>query len=145
MAEDDISATTPVRILLCKPGLDGHDRGIKVLARACRDAGMEVIYGGVRQPVADITAIAVQEDVDVIGISNHSGLLPELCGDILSALREAGADDVPIVAGGTLVGNEQERLEEIGVKAVFGPGSSVEQMIEQILAIAREHQRERIA
>lgn len=133
---------TPARVLLCKPGLDGHDRGIKVLARACRDAGMEVIYGGVRQAVADIAATAIQEDVDVIGVSNHSGLLPELCTDILAALEEAGVKDVPIVAGGTLVGSERQRLREIGINAVFGPGSSVDEMVGAILDHAEEHQRE---
>lgn len=139
------AVSPPVRILLCKPGLDGHDRGVKILARACRDAGMEVIYGGVRQPVADIAASALQEDVDVIGVSNHSGLLPELCGEIVQALGEAGIGDVPLVAGGTLVGDERERLAAVGVTAVFGPGSDVADMIEAIRALTLEHRREQVA
>ena len=127
----------PIRILLCKPGLDGHDRGVKVLARACRDAGMEVIYGGVRQSVEEIIAIAVQEDPDVIGVSNHSGVLVELCGDLLEGLREAGADDIPIVAGGTLVPSDRPALEQLGVGAVFGPGSDITEIIEKIANVAR--------
>lgn len=130
----------PIRILLCKPGLDGHDRGVKVLARACRDAGMEVIYGGVRQPISDIAMSALQEDVDVIGVSNHSGVLPELCADLMAELEGRGIGEVPIVAGGTLVGDEAARLSEAGVSAVFGPGSSVEEMTESIAEIGRAHQ-----
>ncbi len=128
---------TPIRILLCKPGLDGHDRGVKVLARACRDAGMEVIYGGVRQSVEEIIAIAVQEDPDVIGVSNHSGVLVELCGDLLEGLREAGADDIPIVAGGTLVPSDRPALEQLGVGAVFGPGSDITEILGRIASVAR--------
>jgi methylmalonyl-CoA mutase C-terminal domain/subunit len=128
---------TPIRILLCKPGLDGHDRGVKVLARACRDAGMEVIYGGVRQTVEEIVAIAVQEDPDVIGVSNHSGVLVELCGELLEELRRAGIGDVPLVAGGTLVPSDRPALLELGVGAVFGPGSDITEVVESIANVAR--------
>jgi methylmalonyl-CoA mutase C-terminal domain/subunit len=133
-----MSAWQPIRVLLCKPGLDGHDRGVKIVARALRDAGMEVIYGGVRQTIPEITAIAVQEDVDVIGVSNHSGTLPELCTDLVASLREAGMDDVPIVAGGTLVDSDEPALKELGVAAVFGPGSSTEEIATQIEALIEE-------
>jgi methylmalonyl-CoA mutase C-terminal domain/subunit len=133
-----MSERQPIRVLLCKPGLDGHDRGVKIVARALRDAGMEVIYGGVRQTIAEITAIAVQEDVDVIGVSNHSGTLPELCADLTASLREAGMDDVPIVAGGTLVDSDEPALKEFGVVAVFGPGSSTEDIAAQIEALVEE-------
>jgi methylmalonyl-CoA mutase C-terminal domain/subunit len=127
-----------VRLLLCKPGLDGHDRGVKLLARACRDAGMEVIYGGVRQSVDEIAMAAVQEDVDVIGVSNHSGLLVELCEQLLQRLADEGAGDKPIVAGGTLVGAEAEKLSQMGVRAVFGPGSSIDEIVEHISQVAEE-------
>jgi methylmalonyl-CoA mutase C-terminal domain/subunit len=133
----------PVRVLLCKPGLDGHDRGVKVLARACRDAGMEVIYGGVRQRIEEIAAVAIQEDVDVIGVSNHSGLLPELCEELMEALREHGAGDIPVVAGGTLVGDEQELLDRSGVKAVYGPGSPLEETLDGIERVGRARQLEK--
>jgi methylmalonyl-CoA mutase C-terminal domain/subunit len=125
----------PVRILLCKPGLDGHDRGIKIIARTLRDAGMEVIYGGVRQPVPAIVAAAVEEDVDVIGVSNHSGALAALCSDLLDGLRAAGAGDIPIVAGGTLIEDDEPALQALGVAAVFGPGSSTTDMVERIRAL----------
>lgn len=128
----------PIRLLLCKPGLDGHDRGVKVLARACRDAGMEVIYGGVRQRTEEIAAIAVQEDVDVIGVSNHSGVLPELCEELSETLGRAGAS-IPIVAGGTLVADEEQALERLGVRGVFGPGSSVDEIVARIEEVGREH------
>jgi methylmalonyl-CoA mutase, C-terminal domain len=131
-------ATAPIRILLCKPGLDGHDRGVKVLARACRDAGMEVIYGGVRQSVEGVCAIAVQEDPDVIGVSNHSGVLPELCRDLADALTAAGLDDVLIVVGGAIVPRDEPLLRELGVRAVFGPGSDMSSILETIAAVARE-------
>ena len=129
---------TPIRILLCKPGLDGHDRGVKLLARACRDAGMEVIYGGVRQTVEEIVAIAAQEDPDVIGVSNHSGVLVELCGELLEDLRRAGIDDVPVVAGGTLVPSDVPALTALGISAVFGPGSDITEVVESIANFARE-------
>ena len=132
----------PVRILLCKPGLDGHDRGVKVLARACRDAGMEVIYGGVRQPIPEIAVSALQEDVDVIGVSNHSGVLPELCAELREELERRGIGEIPIAAGGTLVADEAERLRAAGVDVVFGPGSVVEEMTESIAEIGRAYRNE---
>ena len=127
----------PIRILLCKPGLDGHDRGLKVLARACRDAGMEVIYGGVRQTIDEITAAAVQEDPDVIGVSNHSGVLPELCGELMAKLEELGIADIPVVAGGTLIPEDRPALSELGVRAVFGPGSEMSEIVDSIGQVAR--------
>lgn len=140
MNDEGNTMARPIRILLCKPGLDGHDRGVKVLARACRDAGMEVIYGGVRQPVADIAASALQEDVDVIGVSNHSGVLPELCADLVVEMERIGCATIPIVAGGTLVGDEADRLAESGIVTVFGPGSSLDDMTGKITEIAKEYQ-----
>jgi methylmalonyl-CoA mutase C-terminal domain/subunit len=128
--------TAPIRILLCKPGLDGHDRGIKVLARACRDAGMEVIYGGVRQTTEEIVEIAVQEDPNVIGVSNHSGVLVELCRELLDQLRNAGIDDIPLVAGGTLVASDRLALAQLGVSAAFGPGSDVAEIVARIKHVA---------
>jgi methylmalonyl-CoA mutase C-terminal domain/subunit len=140
MNDERSTMARPIRILLCKPGLDGHDRGVKVLARACRDAGMEVIYGGVRQPIPEIAASALQEDVDVVGVSNHSGVLPELCADLVLEMERVGCGGIPLVAGGTLVGDEAERLTAEGVAAVFGPGSSPEDVTGKIIEIARRHQ-----
>ena len=122
----------PTRVLLCKPGLDGHDRGVKIVARALRDAGMEVVYGGVRQTIPGIVASAVDEDVDVIGLSNHSGALAELCSDLIEALRAAGAEGIPIVAGGTLIEEDEPALRRLGVAAVFGPGSSTDDVVDRI-------------
>jgi methylmalonyl-CoA mutase cobalamin-binding domain/chain len=96
-----------------------------------------VIYGGVRQTLEEIVEIAVQEDPDVIGVSNHSGVLVELCGELLDELRKAGIDDIPLVAGGTLVPSDQPALDQLGVSAVFGPGSDVAEIVASIKIVAR--------
>lgn len=115
-----------IRVLVAKPGLDGHDRGAKVIARALRDAGMEVIYTGLRQTPEMIAAAAVQEDVDAVGISVLSGAHNTLCPRIISLLRSEGMDDCLIVVGGIVPQDDIAGLKAQGVAEVFPPGSSTE-------------------
>lgn len=115
--------TTPIRVLIAKPGLDGHDRGAKVIAHALRDAGMEVIYTGLFQTPEMIVRAAIDEDVDVIGLSILSGAHLALFPKILQGLREANLDDVLVVAGGTIPNEDIVTLTEMGVHQVFGPGT----------------------
>jgi len=115
-----------IRVLVAKPGLDGHDRGAKVIARALRDAGMEVIYTGLRQTPEMIVAAAVQEDVDAVGISVLSGAHNTLCPRIISLLRAEGMDDCLILVGGIVPQDDIAGLKEQGVAEVFLPGSSTE-------------------
>ncbi|MFH1647654.1 MAG: cobalamin B12-binding domain-containing protein [Chloroflexota bacterium] len=112
-----------IRVLVAKPGLDGHDRGAKVVARALRDAGMEVIYTGIRQTPEMIVEVALQEDVDVIGLSCLSGAHLELFAEVMDRLRQKGMDSVKVVAGGIIPGEDVPALEKIGIRAVFGPGA----------------------
>jgi methylmalonyl-CoA mutase C-terminal domain/subunit len=112
-----------IRVLVAKPGLDGHDRGAKVIARSLRDAGMEVIYTGIRQTPEMIVETALQEDVDVIGLSILSGAHDELFPKIIEGLRERGMDDVLVIAGGIIPESDRDRLREIGVAEIFGPGT----------------------
>ena len=121
-----------IRVLVAKPGLDGHDRGAKVVARALRDAGMEVIYTGIRQTPEMIVAAALQEDVDVIGLSCLSGAHMELFSDVMEGLREKDMDDVLVVAGGIIPEGDIPTLEKIGIKAVFGPGTRTSDIVESI-------------
>lgn len=118
-----------IRVLIAKPGLDGHDRGAKIVARALRDAGMEVIYTGLRQTPEMIATAAMQEDVDVVGISILSGAHNTLCPRIVKLLREKGMDDCIITVGGIIPREDIPRLKEQGVTEVFLPGSSTEDMI----------------
>lgn len=120
----------PIRILVAKPGLDGHDRGAKVLARAFRDAGFEVIYTGLFQTPEMIANAALQEDVDVVGLSILSGAHMSLFPPIMDALRAAGREDVLVVAGGTIPEDDIPRLREHGVAAVFGPGTPLHTAID---------------
>ena len=117
-----------LRVLVTKVGLDGHDRGVKVVARILRDAGMEVIYAGLRQTPATIAAIAAQEDVDVVGLSMHNGAHLTLAPAVVRALRDAGLD-TPVVVGGVVPDVDTERLTGAGVAAVLGPGASNEDVI----------------
>ena len=114
-----------IRVLIAKPGLDGHDRGAKVLALALRDAGMEVIYTGLRQQPEQIVAAAIQEDVDVVGMSCLSGAHNHLFPRVVELLKAQGADDVLVVGGGTIPDSDILELQAKGVQAVFGPGSSI--------------------
>lgn len=117
------------RVLVAKPGLDGHDRGAKVVAYALRDAGFEVIYTGIRQRTADIVTVAVQEDVDVIGLSVLSGAHVELTEDICRRLAAVDAVGIPIVVGGAIPQSDRDRLLQVGAAAVFPTGSTINDVI----------------
>ena len=128
-----------IRVLVTKPGLDGHDRGAKVVARALRDAGMEVIYGGLRQTPEMIVEAAIQEDVDVIGLSILSGAHTVLFPRLMRLMQERGvADDVLVVAGGIIPDEDLAPLKEIGIKGIFGPGTTTHQIIDFIRANVRQ-------
>jgi methylmalonyl-CoA mutase C-terminal domain/subunit len=123
-----MSART-IRVLVAKPGLDGHDRGAKVIARALRDAGMEVIYTGLRQTPEMIAAAALQEDVDAVGVSILSGAHNTLCPRIVSLLREKGMTDCLVLVGGIVPQEDISRLKEQGVAEIFLPGTSTEDIV----------------
>jgi methylmalonyl-CoA mutase C-terminal domain/subunit len=118
-----------IRVLIAKPGLDGHDRGAKVVARALRDAGMEVIYTGLHQTADMIVNSAVQEDVDVIGLSLLSGAHMTLFTDVTELLRQKGMEDVLVVGGGIIPEEDVAALQKGGVKGVFGPGTPIEDIV----------------
>lgn len=118
-----------LRVLIAKPGLDGHDRGAKVIARALRDAGMEVIYTGLRQTPEMVAEAALQEDVDAVGLSILSGAHMALVPRIVELLRAQGQADVPVLLGGIIPDEDEPRLREAGVQAVFGPGTNTEAII----------------
>ncbi len=130
---------TPIRVLIAKPGLDGHDRGAKVLARGLRDEGFEVIYTGLRQTPEMVADAAEQEDVDVIGLSILSGAHMALLPRIVELVHERGMDDVLVAAGGIIPDADIVKLKEAGIAEVFGPGTS----IGQIARYFREHARSR--
>ncbi|MDO8634928.1 MAG: cobalamin B12-binding domain-containing protein [Dehalococcoidia bacterium] len=121
-----------IRVLVAKPGLDGHDRGAKVVARALRDAGMEVIYTGIRQTPEMIVEAALQEDVDVVGLSILSGAHMELFPLIVDGLRKKGLGDRLVVAGGIIPEEDITSLKKLGVKGIFGPGTSTKDIINYI-------------
>ncbi|HEX4006219.1 MAG TPA: cobalamin B12-binding domain-containing protein [Acidobacteriaceae bacterium] len=121
--------TTPIRVLVAKPGLDGHDRGAKVIARALRDAGMEVIYTGLRQTPEMIVNAAIQEDVDCVGLSILSGAHNTIVPRITALLRERNAADILVVLGGTIPEQDIPALKESGVAAIFGPGTALEAVV----------------
>jgi methylmalonyl-CoA mutase, C-terminal domain len=126
------ACNAPVRILIAKPGLDGHDRGAKVLVRALRDAGFEVVYTGLFQTPEMIASAALQEDVQVIGLSILSGAHMELFPRIMDALRERDLDDVLVVAGGTIPKADIPRIKALGVAEVFGPGTRLATIVDYI-------------
>lgn len=134
-----LSSTPKIRVLIAKPGLDGHDRGAKVVARALRDAGMEVIYTGLRQTPEMITEAALQEDVDVVGLSVLSGAHMALLPRIVEFLRQNDLNDVLVIAGGIIPDEDIPRLKEAGVHGVFGPGT----LTEDIIRFIQEHVRGR--
>ena len=121
-----------IRVVVAKPGLDGHDRGAKIVARALRDAGMEVIYTGLRQTPEQIANAAVQEDVDVVGISILSGAHNTIVPRICQLLREAGMQDVLVIVGGIVPDEDIPQLKEKGVAAVFQPGASTQEIVDFI-------------
>lgn len=128
-----------IRVLVAKPGLDGHDRGAKVIARALRDAGMEVIYTGLRQTPEMIASAALQEDVDAVGISILSGAHNTLCPRIVDLLRENGMDDTLVLVGGIVPQEDINALKEKGVSEVFLPGTSTEDIVKFINENVRSH------
>ena len=129
----------PIRVLVAKPGLDGHDRGAKIIARALRDAGMEVIYTGLRQTPEAIVHAAIQEDVDCIGLSILSGAHTVLVPRITALLREQHAEDILLVLGGTIPDQDIPAMQESGVSAIFGPGTPLDTTVQFI----REHVKPR--
>jgi len=121
--------TPPVRVLVAKPGLDGHDRGAKLVARGLRDAGFEVVFTGIRRRVDDIATTAVQEDVALVGLSILSGAHLALTRRTIQALRAAGADDIPVVVGGTIPAGDVDRLYEAGAAAVYPTGTALDTIV----------------
>lgn len=131
-----------IRVLVAKPGLDGHDRGAKVVARALRDAGMEVIYTGIRQTPEMIVQTALQEDVDVIGLSCLSGAHLELFSEVMEGLEQKDMANVVVVAGGIIPEDDIPALEKIGIKAIFGPGTNTSDIVEAIKKLVSGKSRE---
>jgi methylmalonyl-CoA mutase C-terminal domain/subunit len=120
----------PIRVVIAKPGLDGHDRGAKIIARALRDAGMEVIYTGLHQTPEQIVETAIQEDADAVGVSILSGAHMTLVPRIVEGLRANGAEDVLVVVGGTIPQDDADELKEAGVAEVFGPGATTGEIVD---------------
>ncbi len=127
----------PIRVVIAKPGLDGHDRGAKVIARALRDAGMEVIYTGLRQTPEQIVSAALQEDADVIGVSVLSGAHLHVCTRLVELLRTQHMDDVLVLVGGIIPDQDIARLEAIGIHGIFLPGTPMQSIIEFITSRVR--------
>jgi methylmalonyl-CoA mutase C-terminal domain/subunit len=137
MAETD----PRIRVMVAKPGLDGHDRGAKIVARALRDAGMEVIYTGLHQTPEQVVATAAQEDVDAIGLSVLSGAHNYLFERVLALLRERGMDDVVVFGGGIIPPEDVERLKGLGVRELFTPGTSTQEIVRFVRAEVRPARR----
>lgn len=126
-----------IRVVIAKPGLDGHDRGAKVIARALRDAGMEVIYMGLRQTPEQIVGATLQEDADVIGLSILSGAHMHICPRVMELLKEKGLDDVLVLVGGIIPDVDIPKLHEMGIRGIFLPGSPMQEIVDFINANAR--------
>jgi methylmalonyl-CoA mutase cobalamin-binding domain/chain len=132
-----------IRVVVAKPGLDGHDRGAKIIARALRDAGMEVIYTGLHQTPEQIAETVIQEDADAVGLSILSGAHMTLVPRVVELLEEQGVDDVLITVGGTIPTDDVPQLEKLGVAGVFTPGAGTDEIVEFIRAGAKErHERD---
>jgi len=129
---EDIMAEKKIRVLIAKPGLDGHDRGAKIISRALKDAGMEVVYTGLRRTPEEIVNTAVQEDVDVIGLSILSGAHNVLFPRIMNLLKEKKAEDILVLAGGIIPEKDISQLKKIGLSEIFLPGSSTQEIIKWI-------------
>ncbi|MCZ0729705.1 cobalamin B12-binding domain-containing protein [Mycolicibacterium iranicum] len=127
-----------VRVLVAKPGLDGHDRGAKIVARTLRDAGFEVIYTGIRQRIEDIVSIALQEDVALVGLSILSGAHVSLTARTVDALRAADAGDIAVVVGGTIPQGDVQKLLDAGAAAVFPTGTSLEDLVRDVRELTKE-------
>jgi methylmalonyl-CoA mutase, C-terminal domain len=124
----------PVRVVIAKPGLDGHDRGAKIIVRSLRDAGMEVIYTGLHQTPEQVAATVIQEDAQVVGLSILSGAHMTLVPRVMDLLKAEGADDVVVLVGGTIPRDDADALRALGVREVFTPGAPIQQMIDVIRA-----------
>ena len=118
-----------IKVLIAKPGLDGHESGAKVIARALAEAGMEVVYTGTRQTPDMIVNTALQEDVDIVGLSILSGAHKELCSRIISLLNEKGVEDIPVIIGGIIPDSDVPELTRMGIKGVFGPGTNTDHVV----------------
>jgi methylmalonyl-CoA mutase C-terminal domain/subunit len=129
-ASESSGATRTIRVVVAKPGLDGHDRGAKIIARALRDAGMEVIYTGLHQTPEQIAATVVQEDADAVGLSILSGAHMTLVPRVVEMLREQGADDVVVTVGGTIPADDVPELKKLGIAEVFTPGASTDEIVD---------------
>ncbi|MFC1849220.1 cobalamin B12-binding domain-containing protein [candidate division CSSED10-310 bacterium] len=127
----------PIRVLIAKPGLDGHDRGAKIVARALRDAGMEVIYTGLRQTPEQIVSAAEQEDATVIGLSILSGAHLYLFERVFQLLKEKNMEDVAVMGGGIIPDEDAEKLKEMGVKLIFTPGASLQTIVDEVRKMAQ--------
>jgi methylmalonyl-CoA mutase C-terminal domain/subunit len=125
----------PIRVLVAKVGLDGHDRGLRIVARILRDAGCEVIYAGLRQSTDTITAITMQEDVDIVGVSMHNGAHLTLAPAVVESLRAAGLD-TPVIVGGIVPPADIPKLLAAGIAAVLGPGASNEEVVDTVMAVS---------
>ena len=134
--------TRPIRVLVAKPGLDGHDRGAKVVAASLRDAGMEVIYTGLHQTPEMIATAAIQEDVDVVGLSILSGAHMTLFPRVLELLRQHGREDILVTGGGILPREDMEELQRMGVGKLFGPGTPTSELAEYITSWFAERQKQ---
>jgi methylmalonyl-CoA mutase C-terminal domain/subunit len=130
---------TPYRVLIGKPGLDGHDRGAKFIARALRDEGFEVIYTGIRRTAAEIAATAIQEDVDVVGLSSLSGAHLRLFPEVVAELKTRGGADIPVLGGGVIPDEDIEFLLENGLNAIFTPGTPADTIIQSFTRASQQH------
>jgi methylmalonyl-CoA mutase cobalamin-binding domain/chain len=140
MADINVMTDTPIRVLVAKIGLDGHDRGAKVVARALRDAGMEVIYTGLHRTADEVVTAALQEDVDVVGISCLSGAHMTLVPRVLDLMKLAGADDIPVVVGGVFPDDDVPLMKQLGVAEVVGQDSPPADVVNVIASVARLRQ-----
>jgi methylmalonyl-CoA mutase C-terminal domain/subunit len=132
-----VSKQRKIRILLAKPGLDTHERGVKLIAASLRDAGMEVIYSGVFQTKENIIHTALQEDVDIVGLSYLCGAHQSFTQEILEGLQEKGLEDVKVICGGIIPDEDIEQMKAIGVKGIYGPGTPMEKIVDDIHLFAR--------
>jgi methylmalonyl-CoA mutase C-terminal domain/subunit len=130
-------AAAPMRVLVGKVGLDGHDRGVKLVTRALRDAGMEVIYTGLHQTPEQVVATAIQEDVQAIGLSLHSGAHNSLFPRVIQLLKEQGADDIVVFGGGIIPDGDVPRLKAAGVQALFRPGTPMDEIVDFLRGLPR--------
>ena len=131
------------RVLIGKPGLDGHDRGAKFIARALRDAGFEVVYTGIRRTAEEIAASAIQEDVAAVGLSSMSGAHARLFPAVIDALRQSGAGDIPVLGGGIIPDEDIKYLEQAGIEAIFTPGTPIETIIQAFRTACSKHHSQR--